>query len=180
MTQNSPDTIHIIGEIDIAAPIEQVYAALDMRSPSNRYLARGMSVTPVDDTTDQFEMVNPEMPELVFTMTEVKAIDPTDYHLRTGFPGGEPLGVMTGDSSAYQLSVIDAANTRVVVDVKISVLPMSEEQFEHEFSMLSISVNDDLARTKALLEDGAAAAEKAGALDEFFDTLDALIDLEED
>jgi len=40
--------------------------------------------------------------------------------------------------------------------------------------MLVIALNDDLARLKALIEDGAAAAEKAGALDEILDFIESV------
>lgn len=167
-----PNIIELEGDVEVLASAEQVYQTLNLRSPQNRYVRRNMSLTPVTGTTDQFDMVMPNLPDMVFHLKELRAEPHRQYELRCDFPGGEPIGILLGDQSLYTIETLEPNKTRLHCHAKFRTVPIDPKYYDDEFAMLVISLNDDLARLKALIEEGAAAAEKAGALDDILDFID--------
>lgn len=172
LSKKSSDPIEISAEVEIEASCAAVYAALDLRSPDNRYLRRGFSLTPNKDVPGDFVMTMPNLPDLVFYMHEHIARPEKRYDIHCRFPVGKPVGILTGDDSSYHLTPLPGGHCRLVCHVTFHTIPLSKKAFENEAVMLLVSVNDDLARLKAMTEEGAEAAEKAGALDAFFDEIE--------
>ena len=166
------EQIEFVAEIEINASAETIFEALNFRSPNNRYWRRNMEIHPVAGTTDKFDLCDPRVPDMVFRLTEVYAAAPLRYDVRTEFPGGEPLGVLLGDESFYEIQPLSDGRCLLSSDVRFETIPMDKEQRDEEFPMLVIAVNDDLARLKALIEEGAEQADKAGALDEVFEFIE--------
>ena len=161
--------IEFEAEIDIDAAVEAVFEALSFRAANNRYARRGMSLTAIAGQDGQFELINPAMPDLAFLLSELRVEAPHLYHVKTEFPGGQPLGVLLGEESIYKIDAAPNGGARLRSHVRFRTIHMTDEQREDELPMLVISVNDDLARLKALIEEGAEAAEHAGAMDEILE-----------
>ncbi len=163
-------------KVFISAPAEQVYGALNLRSPNNRYVRRGMSLTPQEGSDDTFVVTDDDMPGFTFFFTEVLAVPHSRYSLTTRFPEGQVAGAVTGDDSDYTLTPAGEGRCQVTYKGALHLVPMTKKERRKEEAMLLLSINDDLARLKALIEEGSEAAAKAGALDEFLDKLEAHAD----
>ena len=163
-------------DIEVNAPASAVYDVLNLRNANNRYAQRGMTVTQDDENPSRFYMVNPEIPEMTFIFTELSAEPVSLYAMGTAFPNGQPIGVLTGEESRYRIEALGPDRCRVINNGTLFTLPISKKQREKETAMILVSINDDMTRLKALVEEGPDAANKAGALDELFDAIDAAIE----
>jgi len=173
MFQKSTKPIELSADIEIEASCTDVYAALNLRSAVNRYIRRGYALTPLE-ADGQYNLVMPHLSDLVITLTEEKAVTDSQYDIRCAFPPGEPVGILTGDYSAYRLTPLTENRCHLAYDVAFHTIPLSENEVEEHAAMLFISVHDDLARLKVMIEDSVEQAEKAGALDAFFEDVECL------
>jgi len=174
MSRNRSTSIKLSFEIDIEASCAIVYDKLNLHSPRNRYIERGFSLTPRDGQKNHFIMTLPNLPDLQFFMQEHCAIPYERYDIHCDFPPGEPVGILTGDRSSYRLKPLKDDHCRLTCHVDYQTVPLSEKDIQEHSAMLTISLHDDIARLKALIEDGVKAAEKAGALDELLDFLESV------
>lgn len=172
LSRKSSTSIEISFEIDIEASCAAVYDMLNLHSPRNRYIRRGFSLTPSDTQDNHFIMKLPNLPELTFFMSQHRAIPGERYDIHCEFPPGKPVGILTGDHSSYRLAPLAGNHCRLTCHVEYQTVPLSKRGVQKHSAMLIVSLHDDLARLKALIEEGVKAAEKAGALDEFLDALE--------
>lgn len=170
--KKSSEPIKISAEIEIEASCAAVYAALDLRCPDNRYLRRGFTLTPHKVVPGDFVMTMPNLPHLIFNMHEHLAKPYERYDIHCHFPTGKPVGILTGDHSSYRLTPLPNGYCHLICHVAFHTIPLSKKGVEKHAAMLFVSLNDDLARLKAMVEEGAEAAETAGALDAFFDEIE--------
>ncbi|MEL6258389.1 MAG: SRPBCC family protein [Pseudomonadota bacterium] len=162
-------------EIDIEANIETVFAALDPAHDQNGLVQRGWTVAPDAEDPGLLRAVDPNMPDLAFLFDVVEREAPYRLVMHTRFADGAIVGNLEEGRSAYALIDRGEAGCRVAVLEESHLAPgLGRRQREQEEAMLAVAVHDDLARLKALIEDGPEAAETAGALDDLFAALEDL------
>lgn len=168
-----PVVVRTVSDIEIDASCEDVFAVLDMRSPKNRYLGRGWTLTPVKGEPATMLGVDPKMPDLKFHFTEEARMPGAMLDISTHFGDGVVVGAMMHGRGRYTLTPLGDRRCRVELEEASTLVPgLGKRQLQQERAMLTLAVNDDLARLKALIEQGAPAAEKAGALDALFEALE--------
>ena len=168
------EPLEFSAEIVIEAPASEIYEALNLRSFDNRYDRRNMQLTPIKGTNDQFELIDPRLPELKTRLTELHAEDGARYDMKVEFPTDMPAGILTGEENSYRIKPLDDDKCAVSCGIVFNTIPVTQTERREEIPMLMTAVSDDLVRLKALIEDGVVAAEKAGALDEILDFIEAL------
>jgi len=172
LSGKSTSSIELSFEVDIEADCAAVYDTLNLHSPRNRYLRRGFTLTPQNGPENHVLMKMPNLPKLDFFMSEHNAIPNKRYDIHCDFPPGKPVGILNGDHSSYRLTPLPGHHCRLKCIVEFQTIPLSKKAVQKHSASLIVSLHDDLARLKVLVEDGVKAAEKAGALDEYFDALE--------
>jgi hypothetical protein len=169
-----PVVVETAADIEIDAACEDVFAVLDLRSPKNRYLGRGWTLAPVEGEPATMLGVDPRMPDLTFHFIEEARTPNAMLDISTHFGEGVVVGAMMHGRGRYTLTPLGDKRCRVELEEASTLVPgLGKRRLEEERTMLTLAVHDDLARLKALIEQGAPAAEKAGALDALFDALEA-------
>lgn len=167
-----PVTVEMVADIEIDATCQRVFASLDLRSPSNRYLARGWSLTQEGDDPGTYRGVNPQMPDLGFIFREVERQPRVAIEIASHFADGAVVGSLLEGRGRYLLTPLPEDRCMVeLLECSTLRAGLTSKEIANERMMLMFAVTDDLARLKALIEHGPEAAEKAGALDEVFEQL---------
>lgn len=167
-----PTVVEMISEVEIEASCKDVFASLDLHSETNRYRARGWRMKAVEGEAGTFHAVNPEMPELEFYFTSLERSPGVRLAMSTRFAEGVVVGSVMKGESCYTLTPLGDGRCSVELREKTTLVAgLTKKRLAEEEMMLTIAVNDDLMRLKALIEQGADAAAKAGALDELFAAL---------
>lgn len=169
-----PTIVELTSDVEIEASCMDVFASLDLRSGANRYRVRGWRLSEVTGEAGTFHGVNPEMPELEFYFTEQERAPGERLVLSTRFGEGVVVGSVMKGVSRYTLTPLGEGRCHVELkETTTLVAGLTKKRLGEEHMMLAIAVNDDLMRLKALIEEGADAASKAGALDELLEALNA-------
>lgn len=169
-----PTVVEMISEVEIDALCKDVFSALDLYSGTNRYRARGWRMEEVEGEAGTFHAVNPEMPEPEFYFTEEERSPGVRIVISTRFAEGVVVGSVMEGRSHYTLTPLGDGRCSVELQERTTLVAgLTKKRLGEEHMMLAIAVNDDLMRLKALIEQGAEAAAKAGALDELFAALNA-------
>lgn len=172
LSRKSTTSIELSYEVDIEASCAAVYDMLNLHSPRNRYIQRGFTLTPQKRRKNHFMMKIPSLPKVEFLMSEHAAIPGERYDIHCDFPPDKPIGILRSDHSSYRLTPLAENHCRLTCHVDYQTIPLSKKGVDKHSAMLIISLHDDLARLKAIIEEGVKAAEKAGALDEFLEALE--------
>ena len=173
-TSREPVVVETVSDIEIDASCADVFAVLDLLSPKNRYLGRGWTLSQVEGEPATMLGVDPKMPDLKFHFTEEARTPGAMLDITTRFGDGVVVGSMMHGRGCYRLTPLEGGRCLVELKEASTLVPgLGKRRLEEERMMLTLAVHDDLARLKALIEQGAPAAEKAGALDALFDALEA-------
>ncbi len=168
-----PTQVEMVCEVEIEASPAEVFAALDLRSETNRYRARGWTVDALEGRPGTFRAIDPNMPDLEFFFTEEARQPRVSLDLTSRFAEGVEVGSLLGGRSKYLLTPLGEGRCGVELQEAATLCAgLTKQRLCEERTMLMLAVNDDLARLKAFVEDGPEAAAKAGALDGLFAALD--------
>ncbi len=138
----------------INAPAETVYRLLDFASPEHRLRQRGFKVVEIASGSGRYKSEDPGMPGLVF-FHEVAASEPYAFYAFVSEVEGDFFGELVEGRSEYRIAPEGAGACRVeLTETSLFTPGLSRQARKQETAMMTIAVNDDIARLKMEAEGG--------------------------
>lgn len=146
--------IEFEAEVEIGRPALEVFPLIDVSSSGFAQIALGNTVRKVSD--DTFELALAEMDELTFRMQVIERVEGQKHTAKVVI---EPLfGNLVSAVEAYEIHSIDAESCAVKLVTKATFADqLSDEDMAGEIAMMSMAVEDDLAKLKIHAEHGVEA-----------------------
>src|SRR5262245_56103508 len=118
-----PVVVETAADIEIDASCEDVFAALDLRSPKNRYLGRGWRLSPVEGEPATTLGIDPQMPGLRFHFIEEGRTPGAMLDYTTRFGDGAVIGSMLQGRGRYTLTALEGGRCRVELEEASTLVP---------------------------------------------------------
>lgn len=164
--RNAP--VEIMADVEIGGSLRDLFAAIDPASPDNRYVRCGQRLEPDTTDPDRFSLSDPRLPGHPVLLTVTERQPGRGLTIRSDFPEGQDVGALRRSMTAYGVEMRGEERCRVMAAFIFELFPLTRREREQEVGLLQFAVHDDLARLKALIEEGPEAAASAGALDGLF------------
>jgi len=151
------EPIEFIGDVEIDAPVDEVYGLIDWADPRNAKRNTGNKVTQAEDEPDVFHLVMPAMDEFDFRYHVHQAQSPTNYAFTCTIT--PQCGRMAQSEEVYEFEATGPKSCRVsLVNTVTFIEGMTVDDLAEEVMMLSASVQSALQKLKLQAEHGPAVA----------------------
>jgi len=146
----------IAGNVEIAKPVEEVYALLDWSHPENAQRQRGATITSIESETGRFEMRLPALPKHVFEIAVTEEVPNGSYGFTVTM---DPIvGRMASLHELYTLERLGPETCRLwLLNTVTFTEGLNTKQYKEELRKMTVASHNALAKFKLHAEQGLEA-----------------------
>lgn len=140
-------------EIEIERPASEVFPLIDVADPHFSHAQRGAKIRRVDGEDSRYDMTIEEIDDAVFQFTVLERVEGARHTLSAVMV--PQMFALEKSIEAHVIKPLGDSACRVILTTQATfVSTLSDQEVADEVAVLSEAITRDLAKLKALAEDG--------------------------